>query len=291
MPVPFDDVYLVSRKLAPSSFDEVEAAEQAIWSSFPEGYSEFVTQFGEGELTDWLIIDPPNRIRRTFRSHQANLEEYFSWDDGCRVLSKELVVESIPLGRTTNGDQLVFHPGDPNRILALPRDEETIYEIGKGLVQAIEWLFSAGTLGKPIKLKAFRPGHHWTFGFHTSNRVPSLEQVRDALLSLAVHDRVVEESDDNGDIFFKMYVQEFGGSVCMLADLDIERTPGGMSVISGALGENDFSVNGISASGIGRRPLLIVDLDEDRITPKLKVIISVLGKFGYQPSQPVPSSS
>ena len=290
MAATFDDIYLVSKKLVLSRHDEVAAAEQAIWSSFPPGYTEFVTQLGDGELTTWVRINPPARIQASFQVFQERLKEYFFWESGRDVLPQERVVECIPLGSTMNGDELIFHPSDVRRILALPRNDEAILEIGSSLPEAIEWLFRSGVLTKSMELKAFRPNRSlWRFGFHTQDKTPTLREVRDLLLGLKLHDRVIDTIDDPDDPLFTMFVQEFGGCVSMLGDLDITRVPGRLSVYTANAGERDFLVDGVPASHIGLRPLITVEMDEERLTPKVQSIIKALGQLGYEASPPVSS--
>jgi hypothetical protein len=288
----FDDIYLVSKKLVLSTHDEVAAAEQAIWSSFPPGYTEFVTQLGDGELTTWVRLNPPARIQTTIQSFQERLKEHFFWEAGREVLPQERVVECIPLGSTVNGDDLVFHPSDVRRILVLARNDEAIFEIGSSLPEAIEWLFRSGVLTKSMDLKAFRPQRSlWRFGFHTRRvTTPTLREVSDLLLGLKLHDRVIDNIDEPDDPCFTMFVQEFGGCVSMLGDFDISRVPGGFGVYSTNAGGLDFLVDGEPASSIGLRPLITVDMDEERLTPKVQSIIKALGQLGYEASPPVSSS-
>jgi hypothetical protein len=56
-----------------------------------------------------------------------------------------------------DGDELVMHPSDPDRLYVLPRHEEVIYVAGNGLLAAIEWFLTSGVLTEPIEDRSFEP--------------------------------------------------------------------------------------------------------------------------------------
>lgn len=61
------------------------------------------------------------------------------------------------IGDTAEGDELIVHPDNPERVYVLPRDSEDIYLAGNGLPAAIEWLCSSGTLTEPFAERNFEP--------------------------------------------------------------------------------------------------------------------------------------
>jgi hypothetical protein len=58
---------------------------------------------------------------------------------------------------TVNGDELIFHPGKPDRLFVLPVEKEQIFEAGSDLPAAIEWMCASGKLTKRFTERNFEP--------------------------------------------------------------------------------------------------------------------------------------
>ena len=144
-----------------ATVDEVDAAEAKLGVRFPTGYREYVTHLGEGVLGgSYIRIYPPRRILsgpNNVTEWRQRIDEFWFWDDGKDVLTKEMALQSVIIGDTLNGDELVVHPSNPERVLVLPRDSETIYVGGEGLAATIEWLCSSGELTEPFVERDFEP--------------------------------------------------------------------------------------------------------------------------------------
>ena len=56
-----------------------------------------------------------------------------------------------------DGDELIIHPKDPERIYILPRHQEIVLIAGDGLLSAIDWLCSSGTLTEAFAEREFEP--------------------------------------------------------------------------------------------------------------------------------------
>jgi hypothetical protein len=76
-------------------------------------------------------------------------------DKGRKLLPKERALESVILGDTVSGDELVFHPGKPDRLFALPRESEKIFDAGRDLLAAVEWMCGSGKLTKRFTERDF----------------------------------------------------------------------------------------------------------------------------------------
>ncbi len=161
---------------------EVDGLETHLETGFPVGYREFVTRFGRGVLGDtYLILTGaaldaelaneeeevgcdirvylPEEIRDAvdgLDGWRERIEKYWFWDAGADVLSKKRALECIIIGDTTVGDELIFHPSNPDRIYILPRDEDGVYAVDEGLTGAIEWLFGSGELYASFKDRCFK---------------------------------------------------------------------------------------------------------------------------------------
>lgn len=157
----FEKVTVVGAPLVLSSPAEVDAAEAQLGIRFPSGYREYVTQFGEGVLGgSYVRIYPPRRIlsgANNLVEWRRRIDQYWFWNGGRGALTKEQVLEAIIIGDTLDGDELIVHPANPERIYLLPRQSEEIYVAGEGLPAAVEWLCTSGTLTEPFPERNFEP--------------------------------------------------------------------------------------------------------------------------------------
>ena len=137
---------------------EVDAMEKQLGIIFPREYREYVTTLGEGILGgDYIRIYPPWRIANELDAWHKRIEEYWFWDDRSSALTKNKVLESIIIGDTLNGDEIILHPDQPDHIFVLPRNSEIIYYSGNGLFETIDWLCSSGMLTEPFEEREFEP--------------------------------------------------------------------------------------------------------------------------------------
>jgi len=88
---------------------------------------------------------------------RRRIDQYWFWDGGSNVLTKKQVLECIIIGDTLEGDELIVHPDNPERVYVLPRHSEDIYIAGNGLPAVIEWLCGSGTLTEPFVERNFEP--------------------------------------------------------------------------------------------------------------------------------------
>ncbi len=63
------------------------------------------------------------------------IDQYGSWSGS--PLDERSALESICFGDTLEGDELVFHPSDPDAIYLLPRHAERARKLGRGLAVAV----------------------------------------------------------------------------------------------------------------------------------------------------------
>jgi hypothetical protein len=152
----FEKIVVKQSAASPPSVMEVEGLESTLGTAFPKGYGEFITRFGEGVLGGTYIrIYPPSRILAELEEWRARIDEYWFWDQGSDVLSKFDALNSFILGDTMDGDELIFHPKQSDKIFVLPRYSEDIFVAGLGVEEAIEWLCTSGKLTEPFKERNF----------------------------------------------------------------------------------------------------------------------------------------
>lgn len=161
------DIQVSGEALVLATEKEVADMETKLGTRFPAGYREYVTRLGEGTLGgDYVRIYPPWRILigdNNLEEWRERIDKYWFWDEGRETLSKENALQGIIVGDTVDGDEILFHPSEPDIIYVLPREEGIVYRIGPslfkkpGLLKAIEWLCSSGKLTKKIKERNFEP--------------------------------------------------------------------------------------------------------------------------------------
>jgi hypothetical protein len=153
-----EDVKVVRRPLVLAKRADVDRFESGHWLTFPDGYREYVTRLGEGVLGgDWVRIYPPWRIGRELDEWRERIRRHWFWDAGRKVLPKTRALECVILGDTTGGDELVFHPCRRDRLWVLPRDDGKVFEAGRDLLSAVEWLCGSGELIEPFAERDFEP--------------------------------------------------------------------------------------------------------------------------------------
>lgn len=138
----------------------VDAAEKQLATRLPAGYREFIARFGEGILGVYIRVYPPHRILEGDNSvveWRKRIDEFWLWDEGEAVLPKAKALECVIVADTMDGDEVVFHPSEPGRLYVLPRNEEKVYFAGDGLLPAIKWLMTSGTLTDSIDDQTFEP--------------------------------------------------------------------------------------------------------------------------------------
>ena len=127
-------------KLTLASDEDVDRLEEVLRIKLPAGYREFVTLLGQGEYCNFIRVDLPGTIEKEWKNRQEFLNEYFWWEMGEEVLNKEKIIESIEIASTIDGDVIIFHPSNSERLYVLPRNDDMLYEIGSNLYEAIDWL-------------------------------------------------------------------------------------------------------------------------------------------------------
>jgi hypothetical protein len=153
-----EHVQVVGKPLVSATAADVDALASRLWITFPSGYREYITRLGEGLLGGSFVrIYPPWRIEKELAQWRRRINRYWFWDKGQKLLPKERALECVIIGDTVNGDELVFHPTRPNRLLILPRDSEHVFDAGGDLLAAIEWICSSGKLVEPFDERDFEP--------------------------------------------------------------------------------------------------------------------------------------
>ncbi|QOV88382.1 SMI1/KNR4 family protein [Humisphaera borealis] len=153
-----EDVQVAEKPLVLATAADLDTLASRLWITFPSGYREYVMRLGEGVLGGSFVrIYPPWRIEKELPEWRRRINKYWFWAEGRELLPKERALECVLIGDTVNGDELVFHPSRPNRLLVLPRESEQIFDAGGDLLDAIEWMCTSGELVERFDERKFEP--------------------------------------------------------------------------------------------------------------------------------------
>ena len=140
---------------------DVASAEAALSTRFPSGYREFITQHGRGILGGLVRITTPSEIVAGARSAgewRKRIEEYWFWDNSAELLPKAHALGCVVIADTVGGDELIFHPSEPDRLYVLAHDFDEAYLASTtGLEAAVDWFFTSGKLDEPFEDDSFEP--------------------------------------------------------------------------------------------------------------------------------------
>ncbi|MEZ5956195.1 MAG: hypothetical protein R3C27_03155 [Hyphomonadaceae bacterium] len=150
-----------TKALAPVCAEDVAAAEAALNAKFPAGYYDFITRYGRGILGGLVRIATPADVLsgpNNAREWRARIDEYWFWDASADLLPKSKALACIAIADTVGGDELVFHPAEPNRLYVLGHDFDEIYLASDaGLESAVDWFFTSGVIDEPFEDDSFEP--------------------------------------------------------------------------------------------------------------------------------------
>lgn len=138
-----------------ASEEETLACEKTLNIAFDEDYKEYVLVYGSGILGGTYVrIFLPETIILTLEDWRNRITEYWFWDEGKEVLTKDQVLNSIRIGDTFDGDEIILYEGE---YFVLPRYSEMIYKTGNTLEETITWLCSSGILTEAFSEREFEP--------------------------------------------------------------------------------------------------------------------------------------
>ena len=156
------DIVVHGTPVAVPTSAELEGLHKTLGARLPEGYDEFMLRLGEGLLGgSYIRVYPPWRILAELEAWRERIGQYWFW----RGLDQARAIESIVIGDTVDGDEIIFHPSDPDALWVLPRNADDAFKAGRGLWESLEWLCSSGILTQPFSERAFEP-----FDSRTSQR-------------------------------------------------------------------------------------------------------------------------
>lgn len=139
MPLPFDDIYLITPKLSRAHPDDIDALEDWLGAPLPAGYRHFVSTLGAGTYCGRLMVWMPAQIRADCETERAFVREYFDdfWGED-PVIPMTQAAQGIPFASTVDGDKL-FYCTTEKRLFVLPRHGDQVLWMPQGLDAPLDW--------------------------------------------------------------------------------------------------------------------------------------------------------
>jgi hypothetical protein len=135
--------------------EDILACEKTLNIAFDTDYKEYVSTYGSGILGGTYVrIYLPETIILTLAEWKNRITEYWFWDEGREVLTKDEVLNAIRIGDTYDGDEIILFKSE---YFVLPRHSEMIYKAGNTLEETITWLCSSGILTEAFSEREFEP--------------------------------------------------------------------------------------------------------------------------------------
>lgn len=113
--------------LRPISIQDLSTVEDRLDFLFPEDYRAFITNLGTG-YTDLSIRNfSPQDIMDSYLGEVRNrLSEHWFWNKSHNVLTQAQAIECVPFFDSDHGDDILFHPSEPNRWFILGHETEEV---------------------------------------------------------------------------------------------------------------------------------------------------------------------
>lgn len=149
------DVVTGNTVLVLATQDEIREVEKQLNIKFESQYLEYVQTFGQGVLGGSFIrIYLPSKIQNDLISWRKRVDEYWFWDKEENQINKQQVLNSIIVGDTLNGDELIYLQEE---YYLLSRNSDDIYKLGSKLKDSLEWICSSGVLTEAFSERNFEP--------------------------------------------------------------------------------------------------------------------------------------
>lgn len=139
--------------LKPLKVDHIELVAKAHNIRFPAGYSEFMAQYGEGELSEIRVYSPGYIVENVEDWRSMVLDGWFM-SIHSDLISVEKAMECYIFADTQSGDEFIFHPDSPDDIYVLPRHSQESILVSGGLTGIFEWYEGSSLMLQPSE---------WTF--------------------------------------------------------------------------------------------------------------------------------
>jgi len=113
--------------LSPISIQNLASIEDQLGFLFPEDYRAFITTLGVGDTELGIRALSPQYILDSRLSEvHDRLSNFWFWDESLDVLTQAQAIECVPFFDSYHGDDILFHPSDPNRWFILGHEVEEV---------------------------------------------------------------------------------------------------------------------------------------------------------------------
>jgi hypothetical protein len=130
----YENLYRIGGKLQPLPMSDVTEVEKQLGLKFPTGYSEYITELGEGYYCGHARVHLPAQILQEYKSRQEFWSGEYWWESN--QWTREIAGQCIPIADSLDGDQLLFYPLG-NEFYYLDRGSIEVFKAGSVLQDAL----------------------------------------------------------------------------------------------------------------------------------------------------------
>ncbi|GEM_PF-6798321 len=133
-----EDVYLVSENLNPLSPNQAQGIRKMIPAP-PEGYEEYLCNYGTGTFCDEIVIWPPKKVTEMLKEFRPLLLDSVEIFRDYGPVPNLRYHEMIPFAHSHCGDHFVVMPSDTTQIFMIPRHDDAVYSLPEGFHDLLNW--------------------------------------------------------------------------------------------------------------------------------------------------------
>jgi hypothetical protein len=135
------------------SIKDLEVIESRLGFTFPEDYRLFISTLGAGE-TEFHVRAYPPHDEYLFEASERFLYHWF-WDESPEILTQAYAMECVAFFDSTDGDDIIFHPSNPNCWFILPHEEGKVIIVNSFQQLCQHYLLLYDELSEPFQFRVW----------------------------------------------------------------------------------------------------------------------------------------
>lgn len=171
---------------------------EAAVGTLPPDYVRYARRYGDAMVNGFVRVYGPERVLKDLSEHRQLMRWYFHWRHTEDSVDRQLLVESVPLADTLEGDVFVVHPDQPSEVILLPRDADSV-ETFAGFWTAVHTVVERRALGaESVVWLEPRRGIERRKAFPATPEAAGLDAVRE-LLEWLTADGILSTMSQGGE--------------------------------------------------------------------------------------------
>lgn len=152
---PLEDIPYLGLARPAVSEGEFEALRAHSGAALPEGYSNYVTRFGEADDSGAVRVYRPTHVLEHRGWWRRRIDAYWFWAAAADGFDQDAAYESYVLADTFEGDEILWHP-ERAGFYVLPRNHDQVIARAMNFESVVAWAVSAGDLAR-VSMRRIAP--------------------------------------------------------------------------------------------------------------------------------------